>query len=96
MEGVVLLGSPPYRILVPTSAAGRGRKIKRPNGRIENWVRDLSRKLIAIRHLLTLSQTPGTISDTLEAIKAKAGGRGGTNNNASDARQLQRQDLRSY
>jgi hypothetical protein len=44
-------------------------RIKRPDGRIENWVRDLVCRLIAIRHL-PASQTPGTVSDILQAIKA--------------------------
>lgn len=47
-------------------------RIKRPDGRIENWVRDLSCKLIAIRHL-PASQTPGAISDILQVIKAHTG-----------------------
>ena len=54
-------------------------RIKRPDGRIENWVRDLSCRLIAIRHL-PASQTPGAISDILQAIKAHTGDLDGTDN----------------
>jgi len=55
-------------------------RIKRPDGRIENWVRDLSCRLIAVRHL-PASQTPGAISDIIQAIKAKTGGHNGADNN---------------
>jgi predicted nuclease with TOPRIM domain len=48
-------------------------RIKRPDGRIENWVRDLVCRLITIRHL-PASQTPGAISDILQAIKANTDG----------------------
>jgi len=48
-------------------------RIKRPNGQIENWVRDLGCRLITVRHL-PATQTPGAISDILLAIKASTGG----------------------
>jgi len=54
-------------------------RIKRPDGRIENWVRDLSCRLIAIRHL-PASQTPGAISDILQAIRTHTGDLNGTDN----------------
>ena len=59
-------------------------KIKRHDGRIENWVRDLSCRLIAIRHL-PASQTPGAISDILQAIKTHTGCHDGTDNDGVDA-----------
>ena len=43
---------------------------ERPDGRIENWVRDLSCKPIAIQHL-PASQTPGAISDMRAAEQIK-------------------------
>ena len=43
-------------------------RIRRPNGRIKNWVRNLSCKLISIQHLPAL-QTPGAIFDILQAVK---------------------------
>jgi hypothetical protein len=49
-------------------------RIKRPDGRIENWGRDLTCRLIAIRHL-PASQAPGAISDVLRAIKSHFGDR---------------------
>jgi hypothetical protein len=58
-------------------------RIKRPDGRIENWVRDLSCRLIAIRHL-PASQTPGAISDIIQAIKANTGDCDGTGNDGVD------------
>jgi len=57
-------------------------RIKRPDGRIENWVRDLGCRLISIRHL-PASQTPGAISDILRAIKANTGDHGGTDDDTS-------------
>jgi len=51
-------------------------RIKRPDGRIENWVRELSCRLITVRHL-PATQTPGAISDILQAIKANTGDRDG-------------------
>ena len=58
-------------------------RIKRPDGRIENWVRDLSCKLISIRHL-PASQTPGAIFDILQAIKAHTCGRNKTDDDDVD------------
>jgi len=58
-------------------------RIKRPDGRIENWVRDLSCRLIAVRHL-PASQTPGAISDIIQAIKAHTGDHDGANNHHPD------------
>jgi len=54
-------------------------RIKRPDGRIENWVRDLSCRLITVRHL-PASQTPGAISDMLRAIRANTGDHDRTDN----------------
>lgn len=58
-------------------------RIKRPDGRIENWVRDLTCRLIAIRHV-PASQTPGVISDVLHALEADAGGLDTTDNDDID------------
>ena len=55
-------------------------RIKRPDGRIENWVRDLTCKLICIRHV-PASQAPSVISDVLEVLKARAGAHDGTSKN---------------
>ena len=54
-------------------------RIKRPDGRIENWVRDLSCRLITVRHL-PATQTPGAVSDILQAIKANTGGHDSADN----------------
>jgi hypothetical protein len=43
-------------------------RIKRPDGRIEDWVRDLTCRLICIRHV-PASQAPGVISDIMRAFK---------------------------
>ena len=56
-------------------------RIKRPDGRIENWVRELSCKLVAVRHL-PATQAPGAISDILQAIKAHTTG---TDDDGTDA-----------
>jgi hypothetical protein len=48
-------------------------RVKRPDGRIENWIRELIAKLIAVRHL-PATQAPGAITDIVRAIKAHATG----------------------
>lgn len=58
-------------------------RIKRPDGRIENWVRDLSCRLITVHHL-PASQTPGAISDILQTIKANTSDHGGTDDDDAD------------
>ena len=47
-------------------------RIKCSNGRIEDWVRELVRRLITVHHLPG-SHAPGAISDILRVAKAKAG-----------------------
>jgi hypothetical protein len=59
-------------------------RIKRPDGRIENWVRDLSCRLIAVHHL-PASHTPGAISDVLQAIRANTSDHDGSDNSGSNA-----------
>lgn len=59
-------------------------KIKRPGGRIKDWVRDPTCRLICVQHV-PASQAPGAISDTVRAFKARAGDRDGTNNESSNA-----------
>lgn len=59
-------------------------RIKRPDGRIENWVRDLTCRLIAHRHL-PATQTPGAISDILHAIKSNTSGFDQTDSNDVNA-----------
>jgi hypothetical protein len=58
-------------------------RIKRDDGRIEDWVRDLTCKLICIRHV-PASQTPGVISDIVRAFKTHVDDDNGTDNENSD------------
>jgi len=58
-------------------------RMKRPDGRIENWVRDLSCRLMVTRHI-PASQIPGAISDVLRAIEANTSGHDGTDNDGSN------------
>lgn len=60
-------------------------RIKRPDGRIENWVRDLTCRLITHRRVPT-TQIPGTISDILRAIKSNAESHNQTDDIEVDAR----------
>ena len=59
-------------------------RIKRPNGRIENWVRDLTCKLICVRHV-PASQAPGVVSDIVQAFKTHTGNHNKAKNETSDA-----------
>ena len=59
-------------------------RIKRPDGRIEDWVRDLTCRLICVRHV-PASQAPGVISDIVRAFKSRADDRDGTNDENPDA-----------
>jgi hypothetical protein len=58
-------------------------RIKRDDGRIKDWVRDLTCKLICIRHV-PASQTPGVISDVVRAFKTHVDGHDGPDNEDSD------------
>jgi hypothetical protein len=58
-------------------------RIKCPDGQIENWVRELSCRLITVRHL-PATQTPGAISDILQAIKANTGNHDSANDGDID------------
>lgn len=58
-------------------------RIKRPDGRIENWVRDLACRLMTVHHL-PATHTPGAISDVLQAIKANTSDCDGANDGSVD------------
>lgn len=58
-------------------------RIKRPDGRIEDWIRDLSCRLIAIHHL-PASRTPSAISDIIQTFKAHTGDHNGTDDSGTD------------
>ena len=47
-------------------------KIKHPNGRIKNWVRDLTCRLITVHHI-PATQAPGVVSEVMRAIRANTG-----------------------
>jgi len=70
-------------------------RIKRPNGQIENWVRDLGCRLITIRHL-PATQTPGAISDILQAIKASTGGYDGDGDDSSESETFSDRSARRF
>ena len=60
-------------------------RIKRPDGRIEDWVRDLTCKLIAVHHV-PASRTPGVISDVFQALKTHVSGPDGMDIDGVDPR----------
>jgi len=70
-------------------------RIKRPDGRIENWVRDLTCRLIARRHL-PATQAPGAISDILWAVKSKTGDNNGGDVGTFSDRSARRFPLEGY
>ena len=48
-------------------------KIRHPDGRIKNWVRDLACRLVTIHHL-PITQAPRVVSETMQAIRANTSG----------------------
>lgn len=70
-------------------------RIKRPDGRIENWVRELCCQLIAVRHV-PASQTPGVISDVLRAIKPPTNGNEGTDDDPGDVDKFSDRSARRF
>lgn len=47
-------------------------KIKHPNGRIKNWIRDLTCRLITVHHI-PATQAPGVVSEVIRALRANTG-----------------------
>ena len=53
------------------SKLGDHSDIKHPNGRIKNWVPDLTCRLITVHHL-SATQAPGVVSEIMRTIRANA------------------------